>query len=270
MKKGSVLPVVGQYVPAASPIHALDPRLKLGFSVALVAALFLVAGWRGMGVLAFGLFVALLLSRVSPLYLLRGFLPLLVLLVVTFVLQAFTLPGTPLWQVGPFQMTVEGAGRGGLLAVRLALLFLSGTLLVMTTAPVSLTDGLAWYMAPFERVGFPAADAAFMMTIALRFIPTLMRQFNELVMARRARGIDAGFRSLRGFSSGLMPVVVPLFIQSFRQADVLATAMESRGYRGGRGRSHYRLMRFRPADAVAVGILALYLAVALSVGRLFG
>jgi energy-coupling factor transport system permease protein len=223
-----------------------------------------------MGVLAAGLAAVLLVSRIPLPYLFRGFFPLLLLLLLTFALQAFTLPGQPLWRIGPFQMTIEGATRGGFLSVRLALLFMSGALLVMTTAPVSLTDGLAWYMAPLDRVGFPAADVALMMSIALRFIPMLLRQFSELLMAQRARGIEVGFRSLRGLSAGLMPLVVPLFVQSFRQADVLATAMESRCYRGGRHRTHYRQMRFRVTDGVAMMVLVLYLAVALGVGRFFG
>jgi energy-coupling factor transport system permease protein len=258
---------VGQYLPGASPLHARDPRLKLLATFAYALALFLVSGWSGLGVLGLALLAAVILARVPPGYLWRGLRPLAFLLVFTFLIQLLGYPGEPLFGWGPLQVTREGLEQGGFLTLRLALLLLAGTMLTLTTPPVALTDAVEWLLRPLRRVGVPSHEIALMMVIALRFIPTLLRELDDLLKAQRSRGADFTLRDPRRLAQALLPLAVPLFVLSFRRADDLAIAMASRCYRGGEGRTSYRELRFTGTDAVAVAVLALLLSVALIMGR---
>ncbi len=261
---------IGQYLPGTSAAHRLDGRVKLLATFAFLVALFAVRGWLGMGVLAGGLVVVFAAARVPAGYLWRGLRPLLVILALTFVLQAFGFPGRPLVQLGPFSLTHEGLTRGGFLTVRLGLLLVSSMVLTLTTPPVALTDAFEWLLAPLRRVGVPSHEIALMMTIALRFIPTLFRELDDLIKAQRARGVDFSVRDPRTLSRALLPLVVPLFVLSFRKADDLAVAMTSRCYRGGGGRTRYRVMQFGRGDLVAVTVLGPWLIAAVTAGRWWG
>lgn len=261
---------IGQYLPGTSVAHRLDARVKLMATFAFLVALFAVRGWLGMGVMAGGLVVVFVAARVPAGYLWRGLRPLFVILVLTFVLQAFGFPGRPLVQLGPFSLTEEGLTRGGFLTVRLGLLLVSSMALTLTTPPVGLTDAFEWLLAPLRRVGVPSHEIALMMTIALRFIPTLFRELDDLIKAQRARGVDFSVRDPRTLSRALLPLVVPLFVLSFRKADDLAVAMTSRCYRGGWGRTRYRVMHFGRGDLVAVTVLGPWLIAAVAAGRWWG
>lgn len=261
---------VGQYLPGDSLVHARDPRAKLLATFAFMAALFLVGGWLGLVVLALGLLAAVLLARVPVGYLWRGLRPLFLLLVLTFLLQLLSYPGEPVLALGPLEVTREALDRGGFLSVRLLLLLLASTLLTLTTAPVALTDSLEWLLRPLRRLQVPGHEIALMMVIALRFIPTLLRELDDLIKAQRARGVEFTARDPRRLAEALLPLAVPLFVLSFRRADDLAIAMASRCYRGGEGRTRYREMRFTPGDLLAALALGLWLSAALSAGRLWG
>ena len=260
----------GQYLPGSSAVHRLDARLKLIAAVGYAASLFLVDGWPGLLVLALGLSAAYTLAHAPLLYLWRGLRPLSALLLITFVLQALTLPGKALATWGPFSVTLEGIDRGGFLTLRLALLLLSSTLLTLSTAPVALTDGAEWLMYPLRVVRVPTHEVALMMTIALRFIPALLHQLDDLVKAQKVRGADLRLRDPLKLGQALMPLVVPLFVLTFRRAEDLAVAMTSRCYRGGRGRSRYREMKFGVPDAAAAVLALACFTVALTVGRIWG
>lgn len=258
---------VGQYFPSASAVHRRDPRLKLLGTFAFMLVLFLVGGWAGLGLLAATLLAAVLLARVPYGYLWKGLRPLLFLLLITFVFQLFGYPGEPLARLGPLEITREGLSQGGFLTSRLALLLLSSTLLTLTTPPVALTDALEWSLGPLRRFRFPSHEIALMMVIALRFIPTLLREADELLKAQRARGVRFTVRDPRGLVQALLPLAVPLFVLSFRRADDLAVAMASRCYRGGTGRTRYREMRFGAADGLGVLLIGACLTAALLLGR---
>lgn len=266
---GLTIPI-GQYFPGATAVHGLDPRTKLLAALGFAVALFLVEGWLGMAVLGAGLAAVMLVAGVPPAYLWRSLRPLFFLLVLTFVFQMFSFPGEPVVSLGPLSITREGLDRGGFLTVRLGLLLLSSAALTLTTPPVLLTDGIEWLLRPLRRVRVPSHEIALMMTIALRFIPTLLRELEDLLKAQRARGVDLSGRDPRRLLSALLPLVIPLFVISFRRADDLAVAMTSRCYRGDVGRTRYRELRAGWGD-VAAGVLAFgLLAVAVTVGRVWG
>lgn len=260
----------GQFLPGASPLHRLDPRTKLIAGLCFAVCLFLVEGWLGLVVLGCGLGAAYLLAAAPLAYLWRSLRPLLLLLVITFVLQAVTFPGRALASWGPFSVTAEGLARGGFLTVRLALLLLSSTLLTLSTAPVALTDGVEWLLRPLRRLGLPTHEVALMMTIALRFIPTLLRQLDDLIRAQRTRGADLRVRDPLKLGQAILPLVVPLFVLSFRHAEDLAVAMTSRCYRGGEGRTRYREMRLVTRDALAACVVLAFMAAAVTAGRFWG
>ena len=266
---GLTIPI-GQYFPGSTVVHSLDPRTKLLAALGFAVSLFLVSGWSGIAVLGGGLLLVLAAAGVPPSYLWRSLRPLLFLLALTFVFQIFSFPGEPVVRLGPFTVTLEGIDRGGFLTVRLGLLLISSAALTLTTPPVLLTDGIEWLLRPLRRVRVPSHEIALMMTIALRFIPTLLRELEDLLKAQRARGVDLSGRDPRRLMSALLPLVIPLFVISFRRADDLAVAMTSRCYRGDVGRTRYRELSAGWSDLVAGVLSASVLAVAITAGRAWG
>ncbi|MCL5677388.1 MAG: energy-coupling factor transporter transmembrane protein EcfT [Firmicutes bacterium] len=248
---------LGQYVPGTSPVHRLDPRTKILGVTAFVVLLFLAHGLMGyLVVTAFSVLVVAL-SSIPISYLLRGLRPLLFLLVLTMVLQVFLTPGTPIWHWGPLVATREGLTQGIFLSYRLVLLVFVTSLLTLTTSPIALTDGLERLLQPFKRLGLPAHELAMMMTIALRFIPTLLEEADKIMKAQMARGADFESGNPLQRARGLVPLLVPLFVGAFRRADELAMAMEARCYRGGEGRTRLKQLRFTGVDAGALVLVAL-------------
>lgn len=251
------LATMGQYVPGDSFLHRLDPRTKL-LAVLLYSVILFLIRTPGAFALAAGFaLLAVLLAGLAPRFLWRGLRPVLIFLAITFVLNVLLTEGEPWFQVGPVTVTREGVQLGALMAARLILLVLFSSLLTLTTTPLALTDGLERVLRPFRAVGLPAAELALMMTIALRFIPTLLDEAERILKAQQARGarLQAGgpLAQLRA----MVPVLVPLFVAAFRRADELAVAMEARGYRGGAGRTRMKALRFGYRDALAgAGTLA--------------
>jgi energy-coupling factor transport system permease protein len=186
-------------------------------------------------------------------YTLRGLKPILFIIIFTAVINMFTTSGTPISQTVPFRyITWEGIILAVRLAVRLALIIISGSLLTFTTTPILLTDGIEKLLSPFRRIGVPAHELAMMMSIALRFIPTLLEETGKIMKAQAARGADFDTGNLIQRAKSYVPVLVPLFVSAFRRADELATAMEARCYRGGKGRTRLRSLEFTSADAKIV------------------
>lgn len=248
---------IGQYVPGDSAVHRLDPRTKIAAVTSFMIVIFVVRDFVGYGLL--GLFVlgVLGLARIRIGYVLRGLRPIVFLLLLTVLLNMFfsgVEGGAVVFRVPVvgWQVTREGIIRALFIACRLILLVSVTSLLTFTTSPVELTDGIERLLRPFRRIGVPAHELAMMMTIALRFIPTLLEETEKIMKAQMARGavFDRGGALRR--ARALVPVLVPLFVSAFRRADELALAMEARCYRGGEKRTRMKELRFAPRDATAL------------------
>jgi energy-coupling factor transport system permease protein len=251
---------IGQFYPVASPLHALDPRAKILATAVLVVGLFLVDSVAGLLVLAAGFFLLVAASRVPPVAFLRLLRPVAFIVALTALFQIFFTRGGPtLFELGFLEVHVGGLRMALFLALRILLLVSAAGLLTATTAPVALADGIEDLLSPLKKLRFPAHEVAMMMTIALRFIPTLQEEAQKITRAQAARGADLSEGGLLKRVRAMLPVLVPLTIGAFRRADELAEAMESRGYRGGEGRTRYRELRFRPRDALALVAAALVL-----------
>lgn len=255
---------LGQYVPVSSPVHALDPRAKMGLGLALTIALFSVGDLAGLGVLAAIVAAAVWLSRVPWSAALRGIRAVALLLAFTLLAHALTLrPAHALLHAGPLAVDADGLREGVFFAVRIVVLVVGTSLLTLTTTPVDLTDGLERLMRPLGRLGFPAGDIAMMLNVALRFIPTTAEEAERIITAQQVRGarFDVGGPITR--VRAYVPVLVPLFVNLFRRADTLATAMEARCYRGGEGRTRLRESRMGPTDWLALlGGIVVFAAIA--------
>ena len=249
---------LGQYFPGESAVHRLDPRTKIMGTFVFLISLFLVNHFAGFGLA--GLFVLglILISGVPFRFLFRGLKPILFLIVFTMLINLFMTSGTPLVSLGPLSVTEEGLYRASFMALRLVLLIFGSSLLTLVTKPITLTDGMERLMSPFNRLGLPSHELAMMMTIALRFIPTLLDETDKIMKAQTARGADFESGNLFRRAKGLIPLLVPLFVSAFRIAADLAMAMEARCYRGGQGRTRMNGMAFGKNDVFAALILALY------------
>ncbi|NLM38466.1 MAG: energy-coupling factor transporter transmembrane protein EcfT [Firmicutes bacterium] len=244
---------IGQYIPGNSVIHRLDPRTKILGAVLLIAMLFLVDSVWGYLLAGLAIFAVIYLSEIPIKVVLRGLRPLFVILLLTVSLHLFMTEGDPIFNVRFLnRITWQGLNRGVLMGVRLALLVMGTSLLTLTTSPINLTDGIESLLSPGKRIGVPAHELAMMMTIALRFIPTLLEEAEKIMKAQMARGADFQSGNLVQRAKSLIPLLVPLFVNAFRRADDLAVAMEARGYRGGEGRTKFKELHFRRADVFAL------------------
>jgi energy-coupling factor transport system permease protein len=251
---------IGQYLPGESVIHTLDPRTKIAAVTVLMVIIFIIPDFLGFALLTAFLLGVLLLAGIPLGYVGRGLRPIFFLLLVTVVLNIFfsgIQGGTPLWQLGPLVVTRESLARAIFIGYRLIALVVVTSLMTFTTSPVALTDGIERLLRPFRRIGIPAHELAMMMTIALRFIPTLLEETEKIIKAQMARGADFRRGNLLERARAIVPILVPLFVSAFRRADELAVAMEARCYRGGEGRTRMKELRFARADAVALGLVVL-------------
>jgi energy-coupling factor transport system permease protein len=253
---------LGQFYPVASPVHALDPRTKILATAAFVVGLFLIDSTVGLLFVAASLAALVAVSRIPVSSFVRLLRPVLFIIVLTILFQVlFSREGVTLFGWGFIEVHSGGLRLGFFLALRILLLVSSAGLLTATTAPVALADGIEDLLSPLKRVRFPAHEVAMMMTIALRFIPTLGEEAEKITKAQAARGADFSEGGPLRRMRSLVPVLVPLTVGAFRRADELAEAMESRGYRGGEGRTRYRELRFGKKDALALAVTVLVLLV---------
>src|ERR687896_1527374 len=253
---------LGQFYPVSSPVHDLDPRAKLLATAVFVVGLFLIDSMVGLLSLAAALAALVGLSRVPPGVFLSLLRPVAFIVALTVLFQVFfSREGVTLFEWGFLEVHSGGLRMGLFLALRILLLVSAAGLLTATTAPVALADGIEDLLSPLKKLRFPAHEVAMMMTIALRFIPTLHEEAQKITRAQAARGADFSEGGLIRRARALLPVLVPLTVGAFRRADELAEAMESRGYRGGEGRTRYRELRFRARDAAALVVTQLILLV---------
>jgi energy-coupling factor transport system permease protein len=251
---------LGQYVPVTSPVHSLDARAKMGLVAAFTVMVFTVDGFAGLAAGGLLTAVAVWLSRVPWRAAARGLRAIALLLLVTLLVHALALDAShPLVHVGRLGVDPVGLLTGAFFALRIVLLVLGTSLLTLTTSPVELTDALERLMRPLALLRVPVGEIAMMLTVALRFIPTTAEEAERVVTAQQARGarFDEGGPVRR--AKAYVPILVPLFVQLFRRADELATAMEARCYRGGSGRTRLRESRMRPSDwmTLAAGLAVL-------------
>lgn len=240
---------LGQYFPLDSPLHKLDSRTKILLLIFNIVAIFMAQSVFSYGlVILFTLFI-IFLSKVPMKMYVKGLKPILFVIIFTAVLNMFLTDGKDLPIFGvSIGITVEGVQTAIKMALRLVLLIMSSSVLTYTTSPMALTDGIEKLLKPLSRIGFPAHELAMMMSIAIRFIPTLIEETDKIIKAQQARGADFDTGSIFQRAKALIPMLVPLFISAFRRADDLAVAMESRCYRGGDTRTRLRAIRFTMAD----------------------
>ena len=253
---------LGQYFPGNTPVHRLDPRTKLLCIVLYFIALFTANGPVSMGLVFLTLAFAVAVSRIRPAELLKGMKPLLFIIIFTAILNLFFTEGEIIVRWWIFKVTEEGLKRTALMVLRIFLLVSSTFLLTYTTSPLQLTDGLEHLLTPLKRIRFPVHELSMMMSIALRFIPTLIEETDKIMSAQKARGADFETGSLAKRAKALLPILVPLFVSAFRRADELATAMECRCYHGGEGRTRMKTLKMGASDVLT---LILYSAVLCSV-----
>lgn len=251
---------LGQYFPGNTIVHRLDPRTKILITVALMVVLFSCDSFPAYVVLTAFIAGMIRIANLRVKMVLRGLKPLMVIILFTGVLNLFLTPGEDiLWRFGFVSITTAGVHKAVLIIVRLVLLIAGTSLLTYTTSPIQLTDGLERLFSPLKKIHAPVHELTMMMSLALRFIPTLIEETDKIMSAQRARGADFDSGNLLHRAKALVPILVPLFVSSFRRADELATAMECRLYRGDNRRTRLRQLQFSREDGKCAAITALIL-----------
>ena len=239
---------LGQYFPGNSLLHRFDPRSKILFTVLFIAAIFLCKGLVSYGITLLILLMMIGISKVQPRVFLKGMKPVVFIVVCTAILNLFYTSGTVLWSWGILKITEEGIWKAGFMVLRILMLIACTLLLTYTTSPILLTDGLEKLLRPLKKLNFPVHELSMMMSIALRFIPTLIQETDKIISAQKARGADFDSGNLIQKAKALIPILIPLFISSFRRAEELAIAMECRCYHGDEGRPSLRQLHYAGRD----------------------
>ena len=262
---------IGQYYSADSPIHRLDPRVKLVATVGFMVSCFFVSNAATLAVAAVAVGAAIACAHVPAGRLLAQIRPIVLFLVVTSVINLFFVQtGAPVFELGPVRIFTGGIAAALLYTLRFFLLLLAGSLLMLTTQPVALTDAAEALLRPLERLGVPVSQVALILSIALRFVPTLAQEAQNIVAAQTARGADLDGKSALGYARACVPLLVPLFASALRHAENLGRAMEARCYAGGAGRTHYHVLKLNARrDAPFLACCIVYLAL-LVAGILLG
>jgi len=261
---------LGQYFPGNTVVHRLDPRTKLMLMMIYITALFLAKGLLAYTFLFVVLVVWLAVSKIGPKAVLRGLRPIFIIMAFTVILNIFFVRGeTVLFQWGFIIITQEGVMTAIFMAWRLVMLIISTFLLTYTTSPITVTDGMERMLNPLKKIKLPVHEFSMMMSIALRFIPTLIEETDKIMSAQKSRGADFESGGLIKRARALLPIVIPLFISAFRRADELATAMECRCYHGGVGRTKMNVLRMSGIDYLALLCGACVIAVVVLMGIYF-
>lgn len=251
---------IGQYYSCESVIHRLDARLKIMAALFFIVELFIVNDFVGFAVCAVCLALVVKVSKVPFSFIMRGMKPILLILIFTFCLNIFMVKGEVLFRIGFLKITDAGLYTAAFMAIRLVMLIIGTSLLTFTTKPINLTDGIESLLNPFRHIGVPTHELAMMMSIALRFIPTLLEETDKIIKAQQARGADFETGNIIRRAKALVPILVPLFVSAFRIAQDLAMAMEARCYKGGKGRTRMHQMKLCRIDYIAIVLLVLFFA----------
>lgn len=259
---------IGQYYPAQSIIHRLDPRVKIVGTLFFIISLFMFNSFIGYGLVTLFLAICIILSKVPFSYMVRGLKAIVFLLLLTVIINMFMTPGDPLVTVWKITITKQGVRTAVFMGLRLMYLIIGSSLMTLTTTPNNLTDALEKLLRPLRVIKVPVHEIAMMMSIALSFIPILIDETDKIMKAQMARGADFENKNIIKKVKSYVPVLVPLFISAFRRAGDLAMAMEARCYRGGDGRTKMKPLKYHKRDAAAYLIIALYFASTIIVPRL--
>lgn len=255
--------IFGRYIPGDSIVHRIDARAKLIFVFLFIAIVFLANSWITYGLLILFTLFIVRLSGIRFYFIVMGLKPVLFLLIFTFLLHTFfTKEGTVLLDLGFTEIYTGGVIQGVFIAIRFFVLVVMTTILTLTTTPISITDALELLLNPLKKIKMPVHELALMMSISLRFIPTLMDETDKIMKAQMARGSDMTTGPFKERLKAVVPLLIPLFVSAFKRAEDLATAMEVRGYKGGEGRTRFRQLDWKMRDTGAI-IVLLGLAVAL-------
>lgn len=258
---------IGQYYPAKSPIHKLDPRTKLAGTLIFIISVFLFHTVVGYAVATVFLAGMILISTVPVKFIFKGLKAIFMILLITMVFNILLTPGEAIVTLGIFKITKEGITMAVRMAIRLIYLVIGSSLMTLTTTPNQLTDGLEKSLRPLNKIHVPVHEIAMMMSIALRFIPILLEETDKIMKAQIARGADFESGNILQRAKAMIPILVPLFVSAFRRANDLAMAMEARCYRGGNGRTKMKPLIYKSADHMAYLITILYVVIAFVVGR---
>lgn len=260
---------IGQYYPANSKLHRLDPRVKIVCTLLYLISLFVFQNiWGYLAATVFLVFV-IWISKVPFKYIVKGLKPIVMLLMITVIFNLFlTKTGDVVVSFWIFELTDVGIRTAGFMAIRLIYLILGSSLMTFTTTPNALTDGIERLLWPLQKIKVPVHEIAMMMSIALRFIPILLEETDKIMKAQIARGADLENGNIIQKAKAMIPILVPLFVSAFRRANDLAMAMEARCYRGGEGRTKMKPLVYKKADYVAYAATIAYLATAIVIGNL--
>jgi energy-coupling factor transport system permease protein len=251
--------IIGQYIPKDSFIHKLDPRAKLIIVFLFVFVVFLANNTITYGILGTFTLFSILLSRIPLIYIYKGLKPIIIIMLFTVILHLLmTKEGPILYQWGIITIHEEGVKQGIFIALRLLFLIMFTSLLTLTTTPIDITDGLENLLGPLKKVKLPVHEFALMMSISLRFIPTLMKETEKIMKAQTARGAEFSSGPLKDRIKAFIPLLVPLFVSAFKRAEDLALAMESRGYRGGEGRTKLRALNWELRDTYSILMIIIF------------
>ncbi|MRX72513.1 cobalt ABC transporter permease [Bacillus lacus] len=249
--------IIGKYVPGSSLIHRLDPRSKLMMIFLFVFIVFFANNSLTYLLLAIFTITVVSMTKLPPVFLLNGLRPILWIVMFTFLLHIFvTKDGPLLLDLGFLRIHEEGVRQGIFISMRFLFLIMMTTILTLTTTPIEVTDGMESLLGPFKKVRLPVHELALMMSISLRFIPTLMEETDKIMKAQMARGVDFASGPVKDRVKAIIPLLVPLFISAFKRAEELATAMEARGYQGGEGRTKLRQLKWGLNDTLLIAVLA--------------
>ncbi len=248
---------LGQYFPGDTVVHRLDPRTKLLLVIIYIVGLLNSVGWASYAFVILVTALSMAISKIKPRSALKGLKPLVIIIILTAVLNIFYTDGTPI--VEGWIITWEGIERAVMMSLRIILLIVGTFMLTYTTSPIALTDGLEIMMGPLKKIKIPVHEMSMMMSMALRFIPTLIEETDKIMSAQKARGADFDSGNLFQRAKALLPILVPLFVSAFRRADELAVAMESRCYHGGEGRTRMKQLKMQGIDAWALVLGAMFL-----------
>jgi energy-coupling factor transport system permease protein len=261
---------IGQYYPEDSIVHRLDPRVKIIIVLLYIITIFFIDNYLAYLFAFIYLIAVIKISKVPVKFVAKGLRPLKWIIILTFIINVLFIPGDIIWQYKFLRITREGLDTAVLMVLRLTMLVMGTSLLTLTTSPIQMTDGIEELLEPLKRIGVPSHEIAMMMTIALRFIPTLIEETDKIMKAQIARGADFESGNILKRAKNLIPLLVPLFVTSFRRADELAIAMEARCYRGGEGGTKLKQLVFTKLDYGAFIVNICFFILLISVKYIWG
>ncbi|MBE6837957.1 MAG: energy-coupling factor transporter transmembrane protein EcfT [Ruminococcus sp.] len=260
---------LGQFFPGDSVVHHIDPRFKIIITALFITMLFCTDSFAGLGVAAFYALMSILISRIPLKMIIKGLKPIVPLIIFTSVLNVFFIDGETLFAWNFIRITYEGVRTAAFMIIRIVCLIAGTSLLTYTTSPITLTDAIEQLLAPLKKIGVPVHEFAMMMTIALRFIPTLIEETDKIMSAQKARGADLETGGLMKRAKALVPILIPLFVSAFRRAEELAVAMECRCYHGDEGRTRLKQLKSGFKDYAALAITMYFFDIIIFINCIF-